>query len=200
MFEYLKKAIEVYEQEKEAPFNYNGLMTKLSNYRAETYLKISNKLEELFNILENSNLKKIQGIHKIGLPCGDFKYSICFDNGKYCLDNESRLTFNLNLVDKNGGFFLVSTDFPKDLKSSRDKINKLSEESLLLLDNISSDINILFNEIDKGIAEDIKIEINRIREPKNKLLNILKEKYNDNKYEDDYEKEDEYDDDYDLDF
>ena len=45
MFEYLKKAIEVYEQEKEAPFNYNGLMTKLSNYRAETYLKISNKLD-----------------------------------------------------------------------------------------------------------------------------------------------------------
>lgn len=30
MFEFLKKSLEDYSQEKEAPFNYNGLMSKLS--------------------------------------------------------------------------------------------------------------------------------------------------------------------------
>lgn len=132
----------------------------------------------------------MQGIHKVGLPCGDVTYRITFNNSKYIFNDESLFNFELKSTDKNGGIFLTFSDFPKDLKSSRDKINKLSEESLILLDNISSNINILFNEIDKGIAEDIKIEINRIREPKNKLLNILKEKYNDNEYEDDYDYDD----------
>lgn len=190
MFEFLKKSLEDYSQEKEAPFNYNGLMSKLSNYRDETYLKISNKLEELYNTLDESDFEKLQGIHKVGLPCGDVTYRITFNNSKYIFNDESLFNFELKSTDKNGGIFLTFSDFPKDLKSSRDKINKLSEESLILLDNISSNINILFNEIDKGIAEDIKIEINRIREPKNKLLNILKEKYNDNEYEDDYDYDD----------
>ena len=43
-------------------------MSKLSNYRAETYLKISNKLEELYNTLDESDFEKLQGIHKVGLP------------------------------------------------------------------------------------------------------------------------------------
>lgn len=190
MFEFMKKSLEDYKQEKEAPFNYNGLMSKLSNYRAETYLEISNKLEELYNTLDESDIEKLQGTHKVGLPCGDVTYHITFNNSKYTFNDESLFNFELKSTDKNEGIFLIFSDFPKDFKTCIDKINKLSEECLILLDNISSNINILFNEIDKGIAEDIQIEINKIKEPKNELLNILKKKYNDNEYEDNYDYDD----------
>ena len=193
MFEFLKKSLEDYKQEKEAPFNYNGLMSKLSNHRAETYLEISNKLKELLDTLDKSELNNLQASHKIGLPCGDLRYDIKFDNGINNFDGKSQLGFEIRSAYKNGGIFIKSSDFPKDLKTCRDKIDELSRDSLILLDDLTVHMDSLFKEIEIGISEDINIEINKLREPKKELLNTLKEKYNDTEYEEDFDNENEYD-------